>query len=291
MTTRSYTVQFFQAESFTLDEAQKEDHLFQLFATEAERQARDKVSILTATASGYHCELRELTVFPGVVQGCLGLLRPDAPHIREVNGAERVIEVDPGERFLEKNYFLYFKQGRIIAWQYNLAANHITNLGLILGALTGGEHAVSCHVLLDDDFAFDPNAEIHLVDLRVRSPKTRAQQEDVARLNPNQWGVNPFQVMTDTSSKSLALVLTTGRDRGNMGGPVKTMIRELLNSTQTRRLRVKMGDAQEPIDLLARRVKRRVEIEMNGMYPNPASAWQQLQVAKDDANDEIQRCI
>lgn len=291
MARRGYTAQFFQAECHTMDPATKEDQLLGLFDRAVQRQAAGEPPVLAPTASGYHCELRELTMHPGVVTGCLGLLRPDAPHIRLIDGGERQVAVNPGERFLEKNYFIYHKAGRVISWQYNLAANHINNLGLVLSAISGNEHAVSCHVLLIDDFGFDDNAQIHLVDFRVRSPKTRAQQEDVERLNPNDWSVNPFKIMSDTDSKSCSIVLTTGRDHSSLSGNVKSMVRSLLDSSQTRRLRVKMTDVEEPIDLLAKRVKRRIEVEMNGMYPNAQSAWQQLQAAKDDANDEIQRCI
>src|SRR5690606_19410508 len=136
-----------------------EDFIFDLFRSEADRIATGAGSTLAPTASGYKCELRDLTVHPGVVKGCVGLLRPDAPSIREVQGTERPVNANPGEHFLEKNYFLYFKAERVVAWQFNLAANHINNLGVLLTAISAQQHAVSCHVLLDDAFAFSANSE------------------------------------------------------------------------------------------------------------------------------------
>lgn len=290
MKQRQYMAHFFQIDSATVAEDKKEDYFFDLFCDEAARIAGGQGSTLTPTASGYQCELRDLTIHKEVVLGCVGLLRPDAPSIREVRGTERQVTANPGEHFLEKNYFIYYKASRVIAWQFNLAANHINNLAALLTALSGQTHAISCHALIDDAFAFGPNVEIQLVDFRVRMPKTVIQQQDVSRLNPERWGLNPFKTMADTNAKSLAIVLSTGREKSNLGG-IEGMVRGLLDSSQTRRLRVKMSDAEEPIDLLARRVRRKFYVQMDGRYANAKSAWQGLQDAKDDAKYEIARCI
>lgn len=288
---RQYMAQFFQIDCATIEESKKEDFVYNLFALEIDRFQNKIGNTLSPTPSGYQCELRDLTQHAGVIMGCVGLLRPDAPSIREVHGTERQVDANPGEHFLEKNYFLYFKSGRILAWQFNLLANHVNNLSTLLTSISGQKQTITCNVLLDDAFAFDNNAEIQLVDFRVRTPKTQIQKQAVEQLNPNSWKINPFRVMAETDANSLSLTLSTGRKNSNLSGGLAGMVKGLLDSPQTRRLKIKMGDAEEPIDLLARRVKRKIHVQMDGRYANPKSAWEALQAAKDDADVEIKRCI
>lgn len=292
MKTKNYAVQFFQVDSPTL-KAKKEDAIWELLFNESNSSSTGKIPTIGRSASGYAFELRELFAHSGVITGCLALLDSEAPHIRDVAGIERKIAVKPGDQFLQKNYFIYYKKQRLLVWQFNLAANHVNNFGIMLSALTANQHTIVCNVLLDDAFGFDPRtAKIQYVDLRVREPSTNAQRLQVEQLDPNSWGVNPFAVMSKSQSSSFSLVLQTRRaSTPKLAGWVGDMVEKLWGSSQTRKLRVKVADLEEPIDLLAKRIKARISVKMDGLYPNPKSVLEQLQEAKDLCNDEISRNI
>ncbi|NYT64688.1 hypothetical protein H0A58_01740 [Alcaligenaceae bacterium] len=293
MTTRQYTAQFFQVNTFTLPDNDKIDAFWNLFTAEKARYDTGGAATIARSPSGYSFELREINLHQGVITGCLALLGSDAPHIRDINGDERKIETQPGDQFLQKNYFIYSKASRLLVWQFNLAANHVNNFGIMLTTLSGNIHTVVCNVLLDDAFGFDPTtAEIQYVDFRVREPRTNAEREQVRQLNPNSWGVDPFETMTRSNSSTFSLVLQTRKASApKLANWVGDMVEKLWGSGQTRRLRVKVSDATEPLDLLAKRIKRRITVEMNGLYPEPTSVLQQLQEAKDECNDEIERSL
>lgn len=290
---RHYSVHFFRVENFAKTEQQKVDDLWALFCGEKTRTDSGNTPTVVTSPTGYSFELRELTVHPAVVTGCLALLGSEAPHIRDVNGNERRVDTQPGDQFLQKNYFLYFKDTRVLVWQFNIAANHVNNLGLLLTALTGNQQTVVCNVLIDNAFAFDPStAAIQYVDLRVQAPKTRAQKAQVAQLDSSKWNIDIFRTMTQAKSSAMALELYNRKGSGGtLASWVGDMVRKLSASEQTKKLRVRTSEMEEPIDLLVKRIKRRIHVQMNGLYPDRDSVLQQLQAAKDECNDEISRSI
>jgi hypothetical protein len=287
MSNKHYTVHFYQIDAFGV--ADPDVVIRSLFSGEIQRVSQSNLPTVAKSAAGYDFELRELVEHLGVITGCLALLRSDAPHLRDHQGTERPVQTNPGDLFLEKNYFIYYAQTRVLAWQFNLAANHINNLGLMLTALTGNATTVVCTSIIDTAFAYDPNSEIEYVDFRVRAPRNQRERAAVQNLRPDDWGTNPFETMAQTNASTMQVVLRTRRQ--SLDGRVRRMINALLGSEQTRRLRVKVSDAEEPIDLLAKRIKRRIAVQMNGLYPVPQSVLQELQAAKDDCNDEIARNI
>ena len=292
MSKKNYSVHFFQVESFTIQPDQVVNRIWDLLVQEKVRNDSGLSPSISRSPSGYSFELREIKIFNSVITGCLALLGSDAPHIRDANGSERMIQTNPGDQFLQKNYFLYFKEKRLLVWQFNLSANHVNNFGIMLTSLTANTDTIVCNSLLDDAFGFDPKtAAIQYVDLRVRAPKTVAQREQVKQLNPNEWAIDPFESMSKTNSSTFSLTLQTRGANKSLSKSVSNMIDRLWGSDQTRKLRVKLSDAEEPIDLLAKRIKRKMSVEMLGIYPDPRSVIEQLQAAKDECNEEINRNI
>lgn len=291
--TKHYTVHFFRVENFATTEKKKVGELWRLFCDEKTRTDSGSAPTVATSPAGYSFEMRELQVHSAVVTGCLALLGSEAPHIRDINGKERRVDTQPGDQFLQKNYFLYFKDTRVLVWQFNIAANHVNNLGLLLTGLTGTKQAVVCNVLVDDGFAFDPStAAIQYVDLRIQAPKSLAQKAQVAQLDSNKWNIDIFRAMSEAKSSSMVLELCNRKgSSGTLASWVGDMVRKLSASEQTRTLRVRTLEMEEPVDLLVKRIKRRIQVKMNGLYPDRDSVLQELQAAKDDCDDEISRSI
>jgi len=248
------------------------------------------VSVLQATSptTAKPCEFRNVNVVGNVVKGTLALLRDDAPNVRQLDGNETTIPLQQGETLLEKNYFLYFKDTRLLVWHFNLAANHVGNLTLLLTALGANAKIVSYEYKVKDVFAMTPDTDIEYVELKLSTPNKKYEKEEVANLDPTDWGIDPFKIMSNSGARQLSITLTNRREEGLLGG-ISRMARDLAGVEVTKTLRVKVDGATEPIDLLSERFTYKETVEFVGHYPDPVRVFEALQAAKDkydgDQND------
>ncbi len=242
----------------------------------------DGVSVMqgTSPSTGHHFELREIQhEGQDIVKGCLAMLRIDAPNVRKATGKEALIPLEEGETLLEKNYFLYFKSKRLLVWQFNLAANHVSNLTLMISNLTGGQKIVGYQYLIKDLFAMQPDTEIEYCELRISQPRKKSEKHEVANLDPTEWGINPFEIMASSGARQLAITLTNRTEDGLLGSVAK-MARDLVGVNVTKTLRVKVDGAKEPIDLLAERFTYKEVVDFVGHYPDPNKIILALKEAK-----------
>lgn len=239
----------------------------------------------TSNHTNRSCELREVQQVGNVVRGCLALLRDDRPSVRRVDGTEIPLPLDADDALLEKNYFLYYRDAKLLVWQFNLAANHVASMGLMLSTLGGMNRVVSYTHCIKDAFALDPNLTIEYVDVKIAAPKTKAERAEVAQLDPTDWGLNPFKTMTDTGSSSLEIVMRNGSLVGLVPA-VRRFATDLTGVSLTRKLKVKVDGAAEPVDMLAQRFTYRVSMQCADNTPSADELLQALQQAKDLYDDE-----
>lgn len=243
---------------------------------------KDGVSITqgVSPSTGHHFELREIEhEGPDIVKGCLAMLRVDAPNVRKTTGREALIPLEEGETLLEKNYFLYYKNKRLLVWQFNLAANHVSNLTQMICSLTGGQKVIGYNYLIKDLFAMQADTEIEYCELRVSLPRKKSEKHEVANLDPTEWGVNPFQIMADSGARQLAITMSNRSEDGLLGS-VSKMARDLVGLNVTKTLKVKVDGAKEPIDLLAERFTYKEVVDFVGHYPDPNKIVLALKEAK-----------
>ena len=112
MAEKNVRVFFYYLNALGDDEVTEVDYLWSLF-TRADLY-RGGVSCVEAVSpsTGKSCELRDVSVVGNVVKGCLALLREDVPTLRRQDGNEAPLPIANGDRLIEKNYFLYFREAR-----------------------------------------------------------------------------------------------------------------------------------------------------------------------------------
>ena len=98
------------------------DYLWDLFTNTARYQHGTSTVQALNTQTNKLCELREVVQVGNVVKGCLALMRDDRPPVRRSDGTEVPLPVNVGDTLLEKNYFLYFREVKLLVWQFNLTA-------------------------------------------------------------------------------------------------------------------------------------------------------------------------
>lgn len=260
--------------------ASEADYLWDLFSNPARYVNGTSTVQALNTQTNKSCELREMQVVGNVAMGCLALLREDRPPVRRSDGTEVPLPVAVGDALLEKNYFLYFREGQLLVWHFNLSANHVANMGLMLSTMGGMDRVVSYTHEFKNLFALQPDQVIEYVDVKIRAPRGKLEQQELAQLDPTDWSFNPFKVLSDTGSRQLAVVMQNRTDDGLKAG-ARRMLGDLTGLSLTRRLKVRVDGATEPIDMLAERYTYRVPMQCVDATPSATELLQALQQAKD----------
>jgi hypothetical protein len=280
MAEKNVRVFFYYLNALGDDEVNEVDYLWGLFTNAA--LYRSGVSCVEAVSpsTGKSCELRDVSVVGSVVKGCLALLREDVPTLRTQDGNEAPLPIAHGDRIIEKNYFLYFREARLLVWQFNLTANHVANMPLMLSTLGGMSRAVSYSHVIKNCFALELDQVIEYVDLKIGAPRRKVEREELTLMDPTDWSFNPFKMLSDTGSRELE-VLMRNRSADGLRGNVRRLVHDLTGSSMTRKLKVKVDGAAEPIDMLAERFTFKITMQCLGVTPTAAETFQALQQAKD----------
>jgi hypothetical protein len=280
MANKNLRVFFYHLNAIGGDGLNEVDHLWSLFTNL--NLYRDGVSCVEAVSpnTGKSCELRDVSTVGNVVKGCLALLREDLPTLRRLDGNEAPLPIANGDRLIEKNYFLYFRESRLLIWQFNLAANHVANMALMLTTLGGMTRSISYSHVIKDLFSLEPDQVIEYVDLKIGAPRKKSQRLEVEQLDPTNWGLNPFKVLSDTGSRQLEIMMQNKKEDG-LTGNVRNLVRDLTGLSVTRKLKVKVDGASEPIDMLAERFTYKIAMQCLGSTATAVEIHQALQQAKD----------
>ncbi|AOG22135.1 hypothetical protein [Acidovorax sp. RAC01] len=280
MPEKNLRVFFYSLNALGDDEVTEVDYLWSLFTKPDLYHGGVSRVEAVSPSTGKSCELREVSVVGGVVKGCLALLREDLPTLRRQDGNEAPLPIANGDRLIEKNYFLYFREARLLLWQFNLAANHVANMALMLSTLGGMARAVSYSHVIKTLFALEQDQVIEYVDLKIGAPRKKVHRLEVAQLDPTNWGLNPFKVLADTGSRQLEIMMQNRTEDG-LTGAVRNLVRDLTGLSVTRKLKVKVDGATEPIDMLAERFTFKITMQCLGVTATAAEIFQALQQAKD----------
>lgn len=280
MPEKNLRVFFYSLDTLGDDNVNQTDYLWNLL-TNADLYAGgvSRVEAVSPT-TGKSFELREMAVVGNVVKGCLALLREDVPTLRRQDGNEAPLPIANGDRLIEKNYFLYFRGARLLLWQFNLAANHIANMAFMLTTLGGMARAVSYSHVVKSIFALEQGQVIEYVDLKIAEPRKKGHRLEVEDLDPTDWSFNPFKVLADTGSRQLEIMMQNRTEEG-LTGTVRNLVRDLTGLSVTRRLKVKVDGAPEPIDMLAERFTYKIAMQCLGVNATAVEIFQGLQQAKD----------
>lgn len=232
---------------------------------------------------GCRYEIRELQPLGdgATFRGVLAVVRDDAPHIRAADGGERQIELAEQEGVLEKNYFLYFRQNNLLVWQVNGRASHVVRFERYLSM-------VSQKTLVFDD-VIDHESLIKMQSGLVKRIQVRvALPRNADAYDPELWEGAAFDMMAGAGATTMQFELGIRKRGKGLTNDVKEAVHRLLNRRETRAVRVKMDGQREFIDLVADCITDRIQVQMNGLYPNPASVFEELASAKDRQRQRLE---
>lgn len=237
------------------------------------------VSKLTSThfASGYKVEIREFSNDENIALGCLAKRREDSPPIRNPDGTEVLRPLRNGQAYLEKNYFLYEKSSGILIWHFNLSGNSYSAFATMLAALTGSQQAFICQPIVNRREMDFNSIEIEYVDFAVIMPKRKGEKSNLLNQNPTDWGrLNPYQTMENLGANKFSGKFTAKRNQ-TLNERLGRFVTSLSSQPSLRKLKVKIEDCEEPIDVLASRFKASRDIHyVGGQHLDSASMFSAL---------------
>lgn len=232
-------------------------------------------------SSGFSVELRDFSTDGNIAIGCVAQCREDSPPLRKQDGSEVLRHLSNGEALLEKNFFLYDKDECLLLWHFNLAANGYTTFANMLNVLSGGLNTFICVPFLKDSDVDLNNVEIEYVDFTVSMPKSAKERARLVSDDPTDWGgFNVFKTMNEMDTQRISAKLTAKRTKSFGRNPL-SFITKLSNQKNLRKLRVKIEDCEEPIDVIASRFKATQNVNYHsGKYLDIASMFAALRDAR-----------
>ncbi len=230
-------------------------------------------------------EIRDLRQFGNgsSFAGVFAKLRADdIPHIGVPGGAEREIELQRDEGLIEKNHFLYYREHELLVYQTNRNGSSVTQLGQY------------CSDILNETVAFHPIIQPDAM-RRLLRPETLVKHLDLSFARPtnpswyprDNWGAQVVSLLRESGGGSMHVQISAegrGANRRSLPRRVKQAVRDIMGNTNTRvaRFLVEEDGHEHPIDLIADRIKGKVQVEMSGRYPVPDRMFRALREARDE---------
>lgn len=232
-------------------------------------------------------EIRDLRSFKNGASfaGAFARLRTkDIPHIGEPGGPEREIDLAEKEGLLEKNHFLYFRQHELLVYQANQSGGGVTRFAEYISDIVN-ETTVFAPVLQPDAVKRLMSGTAALTKLELSFARPTATD-----FYPKEnWSKELMHLMRSADAARAHIEISSkgfGRTprKQHLGNRMKQAVRELVNNIDVRVAKVSVdeGGVEHAIDLIADRIKGRVEVEMNGRYPVPEKMFAALREVADD---------
>lgn len=273
-----YLIRFYEAKLFQGD---KDIRFSKLLLALIKRGTPLPIRALIENSSDY--QVRNLTSHDGgkEIRGSFVRFRQDVP----MSGArtslvEKPVTLDDGHEILEKNYFSLFigDTYEVIAFHQTLVGGTISGLARYFSAIAGEGRFVFFNDLLTAESLDEllKGTLIKHIDFRIAKPRA-------ARFAPDPddtWTQQGMEFMNQTGATSFQAKLSTKSPTRGLFSNIKDPLKKLLASPQTRKLKIKLSDHSDPIDLFADRIKARIDIDLKKGQPNPDQVYNAIWSAK-----------
>ncbi len=227
-------------------------------------------SLPEISLNGDHWQVRELRKVGQVWRGVFAKLGADVPHIVDDADEERELELNAGERILEKGFFLYYENKNALVWQNTKVAGtskFANYLSQILDTIVMLPPIVNTDAL---DEAMSRG--IHELQFTYARPPTLDEGSP-------RWRQDAFDLLNSVHGAVGKFTLRGGHQQ-SLAGRTRQIIQGALQSAHVKKVKVKFTD--EPlnlVDLLASPVKDQITVPMIGRYPIPARIFEELALA------------
>lgn len=217
-------------------------------------------------------QVRNLQLVGSVWKACFAKLRHDAPHVVSASDQERELVLEDGEHIIEKCFFLYREHSNVVVWQANRNAGGLTRAQEYLG-LVFNDYVSLPMVMNDAELDRVLAGQLYEIDFAYVRPASLTMQAP-------KWTKNAFDMMSSVDAAHAKFNLRAPR-KGALAANIKQMVRQLITEPGAEKLRVKLTDDSEPVELFMAPLKDTIRVEIFGRYPESTHVYSALESAFD----------
>lgn len=225
-------------------------------------------------------QMRDLQHIGTVWKGTFVKLRDDAPHVRAANNQERELELQDGDYIIEKCHFLLRERENILVWQTNRSAGGLSRAQEYLSQLFDAVVTLP-QVMNDAELDRVMAGQLYEVDFAYARPAGLPSGSP-------RWSQDAFDMMSGIDAAHAKFTLRAPR-RGSLAQAAKQMVRQLMAAQGAEKIRVRLTDESDPVELFMAPLKDTIRVELLGRYPAAARVFEELEAAYDRQRDSITR--
>lgn len=224
-------------------------------------------------AGGDSYQMRDMVRVGSVWKGTFGKLRDDAPHVVRAGQAERELALGDDEHLLEKCHFLYKEADNALAWQINRTAGGLTRAQDYLSTLLG-QVVMLAPIMNEAELQRVLDGNLYEIDFAYARPHAIAGNAPV-------WNQDAFNMMNRVEAAHAKFTLRAPRHGNLLGRGAKSMVRQLVGTIGAEKIRVRLTDESDPIELFMAPLRDSIRVELRGRYAVAARVYEELAAAYD----------
>jgi hypothetical protein len=230
-------------------------------------------------SGGAAYQLRDLQLVGRVWRGTFAHLRDDAPNVVGRANNERELDLEPDDHLIDKCHFLYREIDDVLVWQVNRMAGGFAAAERYLSDTL--ERVVTLPMLVNAGRLQEVLAgdlyEIHFA---------YARPADFDNMASPRWAQDAMDMINNIDAARAKFMLRGARgDR--LGQRAKMMISELVSEHGVSKIKVRLTDETDMIDIITAPLKDSFRIELIGRYPPANQVYSELEAAYDRQRESI----
>lgn len=193
---------------------------------------------------------------------------------------EKPVVLDEGHEILEKNYFVLFAGNNydVLVYQPTMEGGTVSGLARYFSAIAGDNMMVSFNEILTEESleSLMKGGSVKYIDFKVAKPRAKRWKPDPE----DTWTQQAIEFMNETGATSFQARVQTQSPKKGLLADVLGPVKRLLESDQTKRLKVKLSSVVDPIDLFAERIKDKIEVVAKDGRPEAADVYKAIWASK-----------
>tara|TARA_R110000868_G_scaffold274395_1_gene533815 strand:- start:414 stop:1319 length:906 start_codon:yes stop_codon:yes gene_type:complete len=193
---------------------------------------------------------------------------------------EKPVVLDDGHEILEKNYFVLFAGDNydVLVYQPTMEGGTVGGLARYFSAIAGDTMMVSFNEILTEESleSLMKGGNVKYIDFKVAKPKAKRWKPDPE----DTWTQHAIDFMNETGATSFQARVQTQSPTKGLLSDVLGPVSRLLESCQTKKLKVKLSSVVDPIDLFAERIKDKIDVVVTDGRPEASDVYKAIWASK-----------
>lgn len=215
-------------------------------------------------------QLRDLRLVGSVWLGSFAKLRDDAPHVVDRSGSEHQLNLAAGSHIIEKCHLLYREQNNVLVWQVNRSSGGLARFEQYLSQVMS-QVVVLPLVMNEAELQRMLDGQVYEVDFVFDRPQQLTN-------NTPQWTQQAFNMMAGADAAHAKFSFRAAR-AGWLSNPLKRTLQEMMSIAGIGKLKVRLTDDTDPIELFLSPLRDTIRVQMLSRYPSEADVFTGLEEA------------